>query len=61
MAESIIDYACRVQDKRNGLDPDVVEGRRQAREVILEVLAEVDLDPDARRRVMEALRRRKVI
>ena len=61
MAESIIDYACRVQDKRNGLDPDVVEGRRQAREVILEVLAEVDLAPDARRRVMEALRRRKVI
>jgi hypothetical protein len=61
MAESVIDYACRVQDKRNGLDPDVVEGRRQAREVILEVLAEVDLDPDARRRVMEALRRRKVI
>ena len=61
MAESIIEYACRVQDKRNGLDPDVVEGRRQAREVILEVLAEVDLDPDARRRVMEALRRRKVI
>jgi len=61
MAESIIDYACRVQDKRNGLDPDVVEGRRQSREVILEVLAEVDLDPDARRRVMDALRRRKVI
>jgi hypothetical protein len=61
MAESVIDYACRVQDKHNGLDPDVVEGRRQAREVILEVLAEVDLDPDARRRVMEALRRRKVI
>jgi hypothetical protein len=61
MPESIIDYACRVQDKRNGLDPDVVEGRRQAREVILEVLAEVDLDPDARQRVMEALRRRKVI
>jgi hypothetical protein len=61
MAESIVQYACRVQDKRNGLDPDVVEGRRQAREVILEVLAEVDLDPDARQRVMEALRRRKVI
>ena len=61
MPESITDYACRAQDKRNGLDPDVVEGRRQAREVILEVLAEVDLDPDARRRVMEALRRRKVI
>jgi len=61
MAESIVQYACRVQDKRNGLDPDVVEGRRQAREVILEVLAEVDLDPDARRRVMKALRRRKVI
>ena len=61
MAESIIEYACRVQDKRNGLDPDAVEGRRQAREVILEVLAEVDLDPDARQRVMEALRRRKVI
>lgn len=61
MAESIVQYACRVQDKRHGLDPDVVEGRRQAREVILEVLAEVDLDPDARQRVMEALRRRKVI
>jgi hypothetical protein len=61
MTSIVIDYACRVQDKRNGLDPDVVEGRRQAREVILEVLAEVDLDPDARRRVMEALRRRKVI
>jgi hypothetical protein len=61
MSESIIDYACRVQDKRNGLDPDVVEGRRQAREVVLEVLAEVDLDPAVRRRVMEALRQRKVI
>jgi hypothetical protein len=61
MAESIVQYACRVQDKRNGLDPDVVEGRRQAREVILEVLAEVDLDPDARQRVMDVLRRRKVI
>ena len=59
--QSVITYACRVQDKRNGLDPDVVEGRRQAREVILEVLAEVDLAPDARQRVMEALRRRKVI
>jgi len=61
MAESVIDYACRVQDKRNGLDPDVVEGRRQAREVVLEVLAEVDMPADARQRVMEALRRRKVI
>jgi len=50
MPESIIDYACRVQDKRN-----------QVREVVLEVLAEVDLEPDARRRVMEALRQRKVI
>jgi hypothetical protein len=61
MAESIIDYACRVQDKRNGLDPDALEGRRQAREMLLEVLAEVDLAPDARQRVMDALRRRKVI
>jgi len=50
MAESIIEYACRVQDKRN-----------QAREVVLEVLAEVDLEPDARRQVIEALRRAKVI
>ena len=38
MAESIIDYAMRAQDKRNGLDPDALEGRRQAREVLLEVL-----------------------
>ena len=50
MPESIIDYAMRVQDKRN-----------QAREMVLEVLAEADLEPDARRRVMEALRRAKVI
>jgi len=61
MAESIIDYACRVQDRRNGLDPDAIEGRRQVREVVLEVLAEADLEPDARRRVIEALRQRKVI
>jgi len=60
MAESIIDYACRVQDKRNGLDPDVLEGRRQAREVLLEVLAEVDMPADARQRLLAALRRRKV-
>ena len=61
MAESIIDYAMRAQDKRNGLDQDVLEGRLQAREVLLEVLAEVDMPADARQRVMEALRRRKVI
>jgi len=61
MPESIIDYACRVQDKLNGLDPDAIEGRRQAREMVLEVLAEVDLEPDARRRVLDALRRAKVI
>jgi len=60
MAESIIDYACRVQDKRNGLDPDVLEGRRQAREVLLEVLAEVDMPADARQRLLAELRRRKV-
>ena len=48
MAESIIEYACRVQDKRNGLDPDVVEGRRQVLEVVLEVLAEVVMPADAR-------------
>ena len=61
MTENVIAYACRVQDKRNGLDPDALEGRRQAREVLLEVLAEVDMPADARQRVMEALRRRKVI
>ena len=60
MAESIIEYACRVQDKRNGLDPDVLEGRRQAREVLLEVLAEVDLPAEARQRLLAALRRRGV-
>ncbi|MFZ4805341.1 MAG: hypothetical protein ACOYLI_11865 [Synechococcus lacustris] len=61
MTESIVEYACRVQDKRHGLDPAALEGRRQAREVILEALAEVDLDPAARQRVMNVLRRRKVI
>ena len=60
MAESIIEYSCRVQDKRNGLDPDVLEGRRQAREVLLEVLAEVDLPAEARHRLLAALRRRGV-
>ena len=60
MAENVIAYACRVQDKRNGLDPDALEGRRQAREVLLEVLAEVDLPADARRRLLAALRRRGV-
>ena len=60
MAESIIEYACRVQDKRTGLDPDAIEGRRQARELLLEVLAEIDLPADARQRLLAALRRRKV-
>jgi hypothetical protein len=60
VSENVIAYACRVQDKRNGLDPDVLEGRRQAREVLLEVLAEVDLPADARRRLLAALRRRGV-
>ena len=60
MAESIIDYACRVQDKLNGLDPDVLEGRRQARELLLEVLAEVDMPADARQRLLAELRRRKL-
>ena len=60
MAESIIEYACRVQDKRNGLDPDALEGRRQAREVLLEVLAEVDIPAESRRRLLAALRRRGV-
>ena len=60
MAESIIDYACRVQDKRDGLDADALEGRRQARELLLEVLAEIDLPADARQRLLAALRRRKV-
>ena len=59
MSESIIDYAMRAQDRRNGLDPDALEGRRQAREVLLEVLAEVDLPADARRRLLAALRRRE--
>jgi hypothetical protein len=61
VTENVIDYAMREQDRRNGLDPDALEGRRQAREVLLEVLAEVDMPADARQRVMEALRRRKVI
>lgn len=56
MSENVIDYAMR----RNGLDPDVLEGRRQAREVVLEVLAEVDIPADARQRLLAALRRRKV-
>ena len=60
MAESIIDYAIRAQDRRNGLDTDVLEGRRQAREVLLEVLAEVDLPAEARQRLLAALRRRGV-
>jgi len=60
MAESIIDYAMRAQDKRNGLDPDALEGRRQAREMLLEVLAEVDMPADARQRLLAELRRRKV-
>jgi hypothetical protein len=59
MAESIIDYAMRAQDRRNGLDPDVLEGRRQAREVLLEVLAEVELPAESRRRLLAALRRRE--
>ena len=60
MAESIIDYAMRAQDRRNGLDPDALEGRRQAREVLLEVLAEVDIPAESRRRLLAALRRRGV-
>ena len=59
MAESIIDYAMRAQDRRNGLDPDALEGRRQAREVLLEVLAEVDIPAESRRRLLAALRRRE--
>jgi len=61
MTENVIAAAIRAIDKRHGLDPAALEGRRQAREVILEVLAEVDLDPAARQRVMDVLRRRKVI
>ena len=60
MSESIIDYAMRAQDRRNGLDPDALEGRRQAREVLLEVLAAVDLPAEARHRLLAALRRRGV-
>ena len=62
MAESIIEYACRVQDKRNGLDPDALEGRRQARELLLEVLAEIDLPAcwPAGTFLLAALRRRGV-
>ena len=59
MSESIIDYAMRAQDRRNGLDPDALEGRRQAREVLLEVLAEVDIPAESRRRLLAALRRRE--
>lgn len=61
MPETVIDYALRVMDQRNGLDPDVIEGRRQAREAVLAVLAEVDLEPDQRRRVLQALRDRGVL
>ena len=60
MSETIIDYAMRAQDRRNGLDPDALEGRRQAREVLLEVLAEVDIPAESRRRLLAALRRREV-
>ena len=59
MTENVIAYAMRAQDRRNGLDPDALEGRRQAREVLLEVLAEVDLPADARQRLLAALRRRE--
>ena len=59
MAETVLQYALRLQ--RNGLDPDVAEGHRQAREAVLAVLAEVDLQPDERRRVLQALRDRGVL
>lgn len=61
MAETVLQYAMRAQDRRNGLDPDVAEGHRQAREAVLAVLAEVDLQPDERRRVLQALRDRGVL
>ena len=61
MAENVIDAALRIGDaKRNGLNPDALEGRRQARELVLEILAEIDLPADARQRLLAALRRRKV-
>ena len=59
MAETVLQYALRLQ--RNGLDPDVIEGRRRVREAVLAVLAEVDLEPDQRRRVLQALRDRGVL
>lgn len=54
MAESIYDYALRVQDRRNGLAP-------AHRDAILEVLAEVDLPAEQRQRLLQALRGRGVI
>jgi hypothetical protein len=48
MPESVIEYACRTLDEK--------EGRRQAREVVLEVLAEIDLPADDRRRLLSKLR-----
>lgn len=56
MAESIYDYALRVQDRRNGLAP-----APQQRDVILEVLAEVDLPAEPRQRLLQALREKGVI
>lgn len=56
MAESIIDYACRVQDIRNGL-----EGRHQTREVVLQAIAEVDLTLQQRRALIERLQAAGVV
>lgn len=50
---NVIEYACKVQDKRNGLD--------SVREAVLEVLAEVDLDPNTRQRLLDAFREKGVI
>ena len=54
MAESIYDYALRVQDRRNGLAP-------AHRDVILEVLAEVDLPAEQRHRLLQVFREKGVI
>jgi hypothetical protein len=54
MAENVLEAADRLIEARH-------EGRRRAREAVLEALAEVDLPADARARLLAVLRERKVV
>ena len=54
MAENILEAADRLIEAR-------LEGKRRAREAVLEAIAEVDLPADARARLLAAMRERKVI